>query len=158
MDDSNDPSTIQSNNVDTKHNQPNDAVKSNLVLNGNQIFNSNHQLYPGKTVYEMTPGPKKYQNIKKSPDKEPKFVPYEPYKAAVRSIVPELSQPSVAIFKRRLSTASNCSKVSNIAEDKENVIETLTQEKRVKILLILFNISNCFLIDTLIILGSRKRG
>lgn len=131
MDDLNGLSTVQSNHEDTKHNQPNDVVKPNVVLNGNQIFHSNHQFYPGKTVFEMTPGPKQYQNIKKSPDKEPKFVPYEPYKAAVRSIVPELSQPSIAIFKRRLSTASNCNKISNISEDKEEVIEMLTQEKLV---------------------------
>ncbi|VVC45408.1 Hypothetical protein CINCED_3A019973 [Cinara cedri] len=102
------------------------------ILNGNRVAPNDWKFYPGKTMYVMPPGPKKYQNIKKSPDKEPKFVPYEPYKAAVRSIVPELGQPSVAVFKRRMSTTSNCSKVSNktTEADKEDVITTLTQEKQ----------------------------
>jgi len=123
---------VQSNNLDTQQNSENEVVKPNEVLNRNKVLPNERQLHPNKTMHEMTPGPKKYQNIKKSPDKEPKFVPYEPYKAAVRSIVPELGQPSVAIFKRRLSNASNCSKVSNVTEDKEDVITMLTQEKQVK--------------------------
>lgn len=128
---------VQSNDLDTQQKNDNEVVKSNHVLNGTQVLPSEKQFHPSKTMHEMTPGPKKYQNIKKSPDKEPKFVPYEPYKAAVRSIVPELGQPSVAIFKRRLSTASNCSKVSNVTEDKEDVISMLTQEKQVKKLILL---------------------
>jgi len=129
---------VQSNNLDTQQNNENEVVKPNQVLNGNKVLPNDRQFHPSKTMHEMTPGPKKYQNIKKSPDKEPKFVPYEPYKAAVRSIVPELGQPSVAIFKRRLSTASNCSKVSNVTEDKEDVITMLTQEKQVKKLILLY--------------------
>ncbi|XP_022166560.1 golgin-45 isoform X2 [Myzus persicae] len=121
---------MQSNDLDTQQNTENEVVKPNQILNGNKVLPNDRQFHPSKTMHEMTPGPKKYQNIKKSPDKEPKFVPYEPYKAAVRSIVPELGQPSVAIFKRRLSTASNCSKVSNVTEDKEDVITMLTQEKQ----------------------------
>ncbi|XP_060881213.1 golgin-45 isoform X1 [Metopolophium dirhodum] len=121
---------VQSNNLDSQQNNDNEVVKPNQILNGTQVLPNDRQFHPSKTMHEMTPGPKKYQNIKKSPDKEPKFVPYEPYKAAVRSIVPELGQPSVAIFKRRLSTASNCSKVSNVTEDKEDVISMLTQEKQ----------------------------
>lgn len=123
---------VQSNDLDTQQNSENEVVKPNEILNGNKVLPNDRQIRPSKTMHEMTPGPKKYQSIKKSPDKEPKFVPYEPYKAAVRSIVPELGQPSVAIFKRRLSTASNCSKVSNVTEDKEDVITMLTQEKQVK--------------------------
>jgi len=123
---------VQSNDLDTRQNSVNEVVKPNEILNGNKVLPNDRQIRPSKTMHEMTPGPKKYQNIKKSPDKEPKFVPYEPYKAAVRSIVPELGQPSVAIFKRRLSTASNCSKVSNATEDKEDVITMVTQEKQVK--------------------------
>ncbi|KAL5232624.1 hypothetical protein ACI65C_000034 [Semiaphis heraclei] len=121
---------VQSNDLDTQQNSENEVVKPNEILNGNKVLPNDRQIRPSKTMHEMTPGPKKYQSIKKSPDKEPKFVPYEPYKAAVRSIVPELGQPSVAIFKRRLSTASNCSKVSNVTEDKEDVITMLTQEKQ----------------------------
>lgn len=133
MEDSNISTTpqVQSNNLDTQHNSTIEVVKPNQILNGNQVFGNDRQFHPSKTMHIMTPGPKTYQNIKKSPDKEPKFVPYEPYKAAVRSIVPELGQPSVAIFKRRLSTASNCSKVSNVTEEKEDVITMLTQEKQV---------------------------
>lgn len=132
MSDSSSSSTEQSNNLGIKPNEPKDSIKHNSVLNGNQTTSNGGHIYPGKTMHIMSPGPKTYQNIKKSPDKEPKFVPYEPYKAAVRSIVPELSQPSVAVFKRRLSTASNCSKVSNImVDDKEDVITMLGQEKKV---------------------------
>lgn len=131
MEGTNVSSAIQSNNLDAQHVEPNDAVKMNQTLNGSQqALPSDRHFHPGKTMYVMTPGPKKYQNIKKSPDKEPKFVPYEPYKAAVRSIVPELSQPSVAVFKRKLSTASNCSKGSNVFEDKEDMITVLAQEKQ----------------------------
>ncbi|XP_025204079.1 golgin-45 isoform X3 [Melanaphis sacchari] len=121
---------VQSNNFDIKQKNENVVVKKNHILNGNKVLGNDGQFHPSKTMHEMTPGPKKYQNIKKSPDKEPKFVPYEPYKAAVRSIVPELGQPSVAIFKRRLSTASNCSKTSNVTEDKEDMLTVLTQEKK----------------------------
>lgn len=133
MDSSNNSSTsqIQSKDLNVKQNNKNEIVKINQMLNGNKVLANDRQFHPSKTMHEMTPGPKKYQNIKKSPDKEPKFVPYEPYKAAVRSIVPELGKPSVAVFKRRLSTASNCSKVSNVTEDKEDVISMLTQEKQV---------------------------
>uniref|UniRef100_A0A2S2NAS9 Golgin-45 n=1 Tax=Schizaphis graminum TaxID=13262 RepID=A0A2S2NAS9_SCHGA len=135
MENSNNSSTaqVQTNNFDIKQNNANEVVKTNQILNGNKVLANDRQFHPSKTMHEMTPGPKKYQNIKKSPDKEPKFVPYEPYKAAVRSIVPELGQPSVAIFKRRLSTTSNCSKVSNVTEDKEekeDIITILTQEKQ----------------------------
>jgi len=141
MENSNIPSTakVQSNDLDKKQNSVKEVVKPNQILNGNQVLTHDRHIHASKTMHEMTPGPKKYQNIKKSPDKEPKFVPYEPYKAAVRSIVPELGQPSVAIFKRRLSTASNCSKASNATENnKEDMISMLTQEKQV-IKLILFN-------------------
>lgn len=130
MEDTNVSLTVQSNNLIVQ-NEPKDIVKPNPILNGNSTLHNDKPFHPGKIMHVMTPGPKKYQNIKKSPDKEPKFVPYEPYKAAVRCIVPELSQPSVAIFKRRLSTSSNCSKVSNIIEDKEDMITILTQEKQV---------------------------
>lgn len=103
------------------------------------------QFCPSKVMHVMTPGPKTYQNHKKSPDKEPKFVPYEPYKAAVRSIVPELSQPAVAVFKRRLSTASNCSKASSAVEDKEDAMASLGQEKQVKIeFYFIFLLTNLF--------------
>jgi len=134
MENSNNSSTaqVQSNNFDIKQNNANEVVKTNQILNGNKVLANDKQFHPCKTMHEMTPGPKKYQNIKKSPDKEPKFVPYEPYKAAVRSIVPELGKSSVAIFKRRLSTTSNCSKVSNVTEEKEDMITMLTQEKQVK--------------------------
>lgn len=118
--------------VQSKDGETNDTFKPNQVANGNQILPNERQIFPGKTMHVMTPGPKTYQNVKKSPDKEPKFVPYEPYKAAVRSIVPELSQPPAAIFKRRLSTASNCSKASNAVEEKECEITMLAQEKQVK--------------------------
>ncbi|XP_015377134.1 PREDICTED: golgin-45 [Diuraphis noxia] len=121
---------VQSNDLDKQQGSENEVVKPKEIFNGNKVLPNDRQIHPSKTMHEMTPGPKRYQNIKKSPDKEPKFVPYEPYKAAVRSIVPELGQPSVAIFKRRLSTASNCSKVSNVNEDKEDVITMLTQEKQ----------------------------
>lgn len=137
MEDSNVPSAGQfnedsSSNEDGGGSEPND--KPAEILNGNRAVPIDRQFYPGKTMYVMAPGPKKYQNNKKSPDKEPKFVPYEPYKAAVRSIVPELGQPSVAVFKRRLSNASNCSKMSNntTEADREDVITNLTQEKQVK--------------------------
>lgn len=125
-------SAIQSNSLEAVKSK--DAVTVNHTLNGNQQVLSppgDRHFHPVKTMHVMTPGPKKYQSIKKSPDKEPKFVPYEPYKAAVRSIVPELSQPSVAVFKRKLSTASNCSKGSNVFEDKEDMITALSQEKQV---------------------------
>ncbi|XP_027842864.2 golgin-45 [Aphis gossypii] len=135
MDSSNNSSTaqVQSKDLIVKQNKKNEIVKINQILNGNKVLSNDRQFNPNKTMHEMTPGPKKYQNIKKSPDKEPKFVPYEPYKAAVRSIVPELGQPSVAVFKRRLSTASNCSKASNVTEDRvedKDVISMLTQEKQ----------------------------
>lgn len=132
MEESSVSSAVQTNNIEVKHSETNDTLKSNRIVNGNQAFSNDRQIFPGKTMHVMTPGPKTYQNVKKSPDKEPKFVPYEPYKAAVRSIVPELSQPSVAIFKRRLSTTSNASKVSNAVEEKEDEIKMLTQEKQVK--------------------------
>lgn len=135
MEDTSASSSVQTSNLDEKHNEPNGIVKPHQILNGNRAVINDKQFYSIKNMHVMTPGPKKYQNVKKSPDKEPKFVPYEPYKAAVRSIVPELNQPSVAIFKRRLSTSSNCSKISNLIEDKEDkedVITVLTQEKLVK--------------------------
>lgn len=136
MEESSVSSAVQSNDVEVKHSKTNDSITpTNRIVNGNQSFSNDRQVFPGKTMHIMTPGPKTYQNIKKSPDKEPKFVPYEPYKAAVRSIVPELSQPSVAIFKRRLSTASTASKVSNAVEEKEDEIKILTQEKQVKSML-----------------------
>jgi hypothetical protein len=125
-------SSVQTNNLDVKLNEPNGIVKPHQILNGNRSVINDKPFSSNKNMHVMTPGPKKYQNVKKSPDKEPKFVPYEPYKAAVRSIVPELNQPSVAIIKRRLSTSSNCSKTSNLVEDKEDVITVLTQEKLVK--------------------------
>jgi len=130
MEDQNVSSSVKSNGLDEKHSELDNTIKSNQIINDTQSSTTDRQFIPGKTMHVMTPGPKKYQNVKKSPDKEPKFVPYEPYKAAVRSIVPELSQPSVAIFKRRLSTVSNCSKTSNTAEDKENVITLFNQEKQ----------------------------
>lgn len=129
------PTTVQSNSLDEKHDEPKVTVKPHPIFNGNRAAVNDKQFYSNKNMHVMTPGPKKYQNVKKSPDKEPKFVPYEPYKAAVRSIVPELTQPTVAIFKRRLSTSSNCSKTSNAIEDKEekeDEITVLTQEKQVK--------------------------
>lgn len=135
MEDTSVSPSVQTNELGEKHDEPNNTVKPHQILNGSQTVINDKQFYSNKNMHVMTPGPKKYQNIKKSPDKEPKFVPYEPYKAAVRSIVPELNQPSVAIFKRRLSTSSNCSKTSNIVEDKEekeDEITVLTQEKLVK--------------------------
>lgn len=132
MADVNDCTSVKLNGLDTKIDRPSNIVKTNQITNGNQMSPNGRQLCPGKVMHVMTPGPKKCQNVKKSPDKEPKFVPYEPYKAAVRSIVPELSQPSIAVFKRKLSTASNCSKASNVAEDKD-VITVLAQEKQVLI-------------------------
>lgn len=138
MEESSVSSAVQSNSIEVKHNETNDTVKpTNRIVNGNPTFPNDRQVFPGKTMHVMTPGPKTYQNVKKSPDKEPKFVPYEPYKAAVRSIVPELSQPSVAIFKRRLSTTSTASKVSNAVEEKEDEIKMLSLEKQVKLLLII---------------------
>jgi len=132
MEGTNASSAVQSNDLaDVQHVEPKDTVRANQVFNGNQTLPNDRHFHPGKTMHVMTPGPKKYQNVKKSPDKEPKFVPYEPYKAAVRSIVPELSEPSVAIFKRRLSTASMCSRGSNTIEDKEDVITALAQDKQV---------------------------
>jgi len=131
MENQNVSSSVKSNGLDEKHSESDNTIKSNQILNDTQSSTTDRQFIPCKTMHVMTPGPKKYQNVKKSPDKEPKFVPYEPYKAAVRSIVPELSQPSVAIFKRRLSTVSNCSKTSNTAENKENVITLFNQEKQV---------------------------
>lgn len=136
-----DSSASSNNQQDIQLLESNNVVKPNKTLNGDQTPNNGY-IYPGKTMHVMTPGPKKYQSVKKSPDKEPKFVPYEPYKAAVRSIVPELSQPSVAVFKRRLSTASNCSKISNVIDDKEDVITTLNLEKQVKHLFSLAHNSN----------------
>lgn len=132
------PSSVQSDNdLCSKHNKSNGIGKPTHMLNGVQSAHHNQHFHPSKTMHLITPGPIKYQNIKKSPDKEPKFVPYEPYKAAVRSIVPELSQPSVAVFRRKLSTSSTCSKVSNTIEDnKEDMITTLSQEKQVKYLLL----------------------
>lgn len=138
MEDSNVPSPVPLNDDSGSKKQDGGSGESidkpaQTVNGGNRAVPNDRKFYPGKTMHVMTPGPKKYQHIKRSPDKEPKFVPYEPYKAAVRSIVPELGKPSVAVFKRRLSTASNCSKVSNnIAEtDKEDVITNLTREKQV---------------------------
>lgn len=109
------------------------VVKTDLPTNGGRASPNHRQLCPGRVMHVMTPGPRTCQNVKKSPDKEPKFVPYEPYKAAVRSIVPELSRPSsVAVFKRKLSTASSCSKASNVTEDKDAVsVTVLAQEKQV---------------------------
>lgn len=139
MEESSVSSAVQSNSNEVKYSETNDAVKpTNRIVNGNQTFSSDRQVFPGKTMHVMTPGPKTYQNVKKSPDKEPKFVPYEPYKAAVRSIVPELSQPSVAVFKRRLSTTSTASKVSNAVEEKEDEIKMLSLEKQVKLLLLFY--------------------
>lgn len=140
MEESSVSSAVQSNSIEVKHSETNDTVKpTNRIANGNQTFPNDRQVFPGKTMHVMTPGPKTYQNVKKSPDKEPKFVPYEPYKAAVRSIVPELSQPSVAVFKRRLSTTSTASKVSNAVEEKEDEIKMLSLEKQVKFVIILYS-------------------
>lgn len=133
MEDSNVSAAGQLNDLDPNELEPRDTVK----LNSDQSLSNGLNFHPSKTLHVMTPGPKTYSSNKKSPDKELKFVPYEPYKAAVRSIVPELSQPS-AVFKRRLSTASNCSKASNKVEEKEDVITILTQEKQV-IIILLFN-------------------
>lgn len=122
---------VQSNSTSENIKPSNERKLSNMVNGGTKISTDlmDRSCYPGKTMYVMPTGPKKYQTIKKSPDKEPKFVPYEPYKAAVRSIVPELSQPSIAVFKRRLSTTSTCSKTSNFVEEDE--ITKITQEKQV---------------------------
>ncbi|XP_050532258.1 golgin-45 [Daktulosphaira vitifoliae] len=121
---------VQSNFTTENIKLPNERKFDNMVNGGRKLSSDliDRSCYPGKTMYVMSPGPKKYQTIKKSPDKEPKFVPYEPYKAAVRSIVPELSQPSIAVFKRRLSTTSSCSKISNFVEEDE--LTKLTQEKQ----------------------------
>jgi len=121
------PSTVR------QHAKSTDTVDANRTFNGNGTLPNDLRFHHDKTMHVMVPGPKKHQTVKKSSDKEPKFVPYEPYKAAIRSIVPELSQPSVAIFKRKLSTASNCSKGSNMIEDKEDAIVTLTNEKQVRV-------------------------
>lgn len=126
MEDTNVSSAEQLNDLEPNKIAPIDMVK----LSNGRLLSNDQKFYPGKTMHVMTPGPKTYSSNKKSPDKELKFVPYEPYKAAVRSIVPELSQPS-AIFKRRLSTSSNCSKLSNKAEEKEDMITILSQEKQV---------------------------
>lgn len=137
MEDSNVPPSLRLNDDSGSEKQDAGSGESDkpapIMNGGNRAVSNDRKFYPGKTMHVMTPGPKQYQNIKRSPDKEPKFVPYEPYKAAVRSIVPELGKPSVAVFKRRQSTASNCSKVSNnTAEaDKEDVITNLTREKLV---------------------------
>lgn len=137
MEDSNVSSAVQLNDSNSTNIESKDAHKPTKALSSNQPLTNGQHFHPSKTMHVMTPGPKQYSNFKKSPDKDLKFVPYEPYKAAVRSIVPELSQPSVAIFKRRLSSASNCSKLSNKVEDKEDVITMLTQEKQV-IMMIMF--------------------
>lgn len=136
MEDSKVSPSVKTNDSNVILNRPHDTIKTSQILNGNRMSSNNQQFSPGKVIHIMTPGPKKYQNIKKSPDKEPKFIPYEPYKAAVRSIVPELSNPSVAVFKRRLSTTPNCSKASSVDGDKEDVITILSQEKQVKIIYI----------------------
>ncbi|XP_050436982.1 golgin-45 [Adelges cooleyi] len=128
MDDSSRPVEVQSNGTDERE-KTTDELKTCQTVNGErQLSNSlsSRQCYPGKTMHVITPGSKTYHSIKKSPDKEPKFVPYEPYKAAVRSIVPELTQPIV--FKRRLSTTSTCSKASNTVE--EDVLVKLVTEKQ----------------------------
>lgn len=131
MEDSKVSSSVKSDDSNVILNRSHETIKTSQILNGNQTSSNNRQFSSGKVMHIMTPGPKKYQNIKKSPDKEPKFIPYEPYKAAVRSIVPELSNPSVAVFKRRLSITPNCSKASSVDEDKEDVITILAQEKQV---------------------------
>lgn len=136
MEDSKVSPSIKTNGSNVILNRPHETIETSQILNCNQMSSNNRQFSPGKVIHVMAPGPKKYQNIKKSPDKEPKFIPYEPYKAAVRSIVPELSNPSVAVFKRRLSTTPNCSKASSVDEDKEDVITILSQEKQVNIIYI----------------------
>lgn len=84
--------SAQSDEVDDKESSHyNSRIQSrlNTKQNNSQVIDSPTFYPPAEILINLTPKEIHYVNKKpKSHSKEPKFVPYEPYKAAIRPIVP----------------------------------------------------------------------